>query len=151
VSWRGLPKFAQDGLRWLAVLLIATVIANGELAAWHALRGSVGAFLATLVFAVVLVVLSSAATAAFGSIRLPGGAVLYRAAYPIRMVPYRLRELVARGASGSGKGNRQYATLKDFEAEDGRRASDPQVETPRSPPPRSAAAEEARASAAGCP
>ena len=122
---RSLNGIARDGAGWLAGLVagaaLAAPVADGERALWSDLRTAVGAGAAGAVVALVFVIVSVTAAALVGRLRMPGRSVMDRATYTIRMLPYWIRELAARGHPGNGRRNRRYATLAQFERDDPRR------------------------------
>lgn len=110
---------------WWITLLAGAAIAQPASAAettlWHALRNTTGPVPATLIIVTSTALIAIAAFALLGRIRLPGKTTAYRIAYPLRMAPWRARELLAGGHPGNGSRNEQYPSESAFTTADPRR------------------------------
>lgn len=119
---------ARWGAGIVAALALTTVVSAVAKVAWSALRRGVGApvGIAIVVAAVGgLSFLLAARAGAFGDTLLR---VWLRAAFEVRMLPYRARELCLRGRPATARGNRVYESLAAYESEDSRRQGRPQLD-----------------------
>jgi len=115
----------RDSAGWWTTLfagaVIALPVALAETAIWHTLDTDTGPFAAVIIIIAASVVLAISAGAFLGRIRLPGKMTIYRLTYPMRMTPWKARELLARGHPGNGRRSPRYPTEAEFIAADERR------------------------------
>jgi Family of unknown function (DUF6166) len=108
MDFRRAVGVSRDTFGWWITLLsgaaIALPVAGIETAIWRA--GTLTTFVA--VAATILIALFAAI--AFGRVELPARAILYRLVYPIRLAPWKVRELLSGGRPGNGKGNPRWVS-----------------------------------------
>lgn len=113
-----------SALWWITLLAgaaIALPISLGETALWRTLDTATGPAPALLIILAATVLLAVAAFAALGRIQLPGKMTAYRLTYPLRMIRWETREMLARGHPGNGRRNQRYPSEAAFIAADSRR------------------------------
>jgi hypothetical protein len=115
----------RDSAGWWAALLAGTALTLpltlAETAVWQTLNAETGPVLAVLIILAGTMIMAVAAGAAFGRIRLSGKMTAYQLTYPLRMAPWKARELLAGGHPGNGRRNRRYPDEGAFIADDPRR------------------------------
>jgi len=121
----------RNAMSWLVgFVLLSTLglaITSVETAIWRWLRHVASVPLTIALVVGAAVGLSSVAAWRFGRLRGEAvGEVLYRAAFALRMIPYRLWELFMLGHPGNGRRNRRYPSVGEFVLADGKRAGGPQ-------------------------
>ncbi len=115
----------KHGAGWWTTLLVGAAIALpvslAETTIWRTLDAHTGPIAAALIILVASVILALTAAVFLGRIRVPGKMAMYRLTYPLRMAPWKVRELLAGGHPGNGRRNRRYSTEAAFIADDPRR------------------------------
>lgn len=131
-SPRSRRQLLRDGTGWLAGIVIggalAPLITSGMGTAWDLLSRSLGTPAAVLVVAATAVLVSLAAAAAAGALRVSDHMILYRLRYGVAMSLVWLREAAQGGSPGNGSRNKRYSSRGQFEADDSRRSCITQVD-----------------------
>jgi hypothetical protein len=129
---RSRHAFLLSASGWFGGLVVgaavATPIADAEHLVWKELSEALGNLGAAAVLAAGLIVAALGAATLIGQLRLPVQRAQIAVLYAVRMIPFWIRDAVHGGAVGSGRGNRIYSTLREFESEDNRRVGPEQLD-----------------------
>ncbi len=124
VSTSQVRQTLKDSAGWWGTLIVGAALAWPvtlcETAFWNSMDARTGPVGAVVILIAVTAVLALLAALALGRIQVPGKIAVYRLTYPLRMAPWKARELVAGGHPDNGSRNRRYESATAFIQDDPR-------------------------------